>query len=113
MGDLSENGAYRYAKQELGDVSRQIRNLKYKIMFGFVQTKHTGSTIGFGNTITIESNGKSLTFMLVSKHESDPAQQKLSTESPVGHAVLGKKVGDIVTVTLPRSTVMYTITKVK
>ncbi len=112
MGDLSENGAYRYAKMELGDISRQMRQLKYQLRFGFVPPKSTSGIIGFGNTVTLEGKDKSLSFMLVSKHESNPEEHKLSTESPIGKAILGKKAGDEIVVMLPAGEIKYKITKV-
>ncbi len=113
MGDLSENGAYRYAKMELGDVSRQMRQLKYQLRFGYVPTIQSNGVIGFGNTITIKNEDKVMTFMVVSKHESDPKQNKLSTESPIGAAVLGKKIGDRVLVNTPKGDITFDITKVE
>lgn len=112
MGDLSENGAYHAAKMELGSIGRQLRQLKFQLRFGFVPAKNTGGTIGFGSTVTIENKDKTMTFMLVSKHESDPKQNKLSTESPIGNAVLGKKVGDEILVPLPTGEIRYKIVKV-
>lgn len=113
MGDLSENGAYKYAKQELGNIGRQIRDVRYKLKFGHVvTTRSTNGQIEFGSTITIENNERSLTFMLVSEYESNPSENKLSTASPIGKAVVGKKTGDLVTVQLPQGESLYTITSV-
>lgn len=112
MGDLSENGAYRYAKMELGDTNRQMRQLKYQLRFGYVPGKPTGGTVSFGSNVTLENEEKHLSFMLVSKHESDPRKNKLSTESPVGQAVQGKKVGDEVIVKMPFGETKYRITKI-
>ena len=110
MGDLSENGAYRYAKQELGDIGRQLRQINYQLKFGHVVTKtSTDGVIDFGSLVTIENTNRSLTFMLVSEFESNPAENKLSTDSPIGRAVLGKKVGDTVIIKLPNGEITYTI----
>lgn len=89
-----------------------MRQLKYLLLFGYIETSKTGDEIGFGNTITIQNSEREMTFMLVSQFESDPAQKKLSTDSPIGAAVVGKKVGDQINVPLPNGTVSYTITKV-
>jgi transcription elongation factor GreA len=112
QGDLSENGAYKYAKQELGDIGRQMRHLKYQLLFGYIAPATTGGSIGFGNTVTIRNDEREITFMLVSQFEADPAQKKLSTDSPIGAAVVGKKVGEKITVILPNGEVRYTITKI-
>ncbi|MEP7167131.1 MAG: transcription elongation factor GreA [Candidatus Woesebacteria bacterium] len=112
MGDLSENGAYKYAKQELGDIGRQLRQVNYQLKFGHVVTRASSNSIDFGSTVTIKNESRELTFMLVSQFESNPAENKLSTDSPIGSAVVGKKVGDTVTITLPAGETEYTITKV-
>lgn len=114
QGDLSENGAYKYAKMELGNIARETRRLKYLLSFGKVQAKKNNvGIIEFGSTVTIQNDQKKLTFMLVSKHESDPVQNKLSIESPIGQAVRGKKVGEKIIVSSPTGKTDYTITKVE
>jgi transcription elongation factor GreA len=113
MGDLSENGAYRYAKFELGNIGRELRQLNFLIRDGEIRERTTDGTIDFGATITLSGPRGKLTFMLVSEHESDPAQQKLSLASPIGAAFLGKKIGDRVKVETPGGTVEYLIEKVE
>lgn len=112
MGDLSENGAYKYAKFELGNVNRKLRQLEYLLHFGFVQKSNDNKVIGFGNQVTLVSARKEYHFLLVGKHESDPAQQKLSLESPIGKAILNKKAGETVQVETPSGTVSYLIKKI-
>lgn len=113
QGDLSENGAYKYAKMELGNIGRQLRDLKYKLTFGYVPVKATTGAIDFGTTVTIQDDQRTMTFMLVSQHESDPTKNKLSTTSPIGQAVKGKKVGDVVEVQAPAGVVRWEIVKVE
>lgn len=113
QGDLSENGAYQYAKFELGNIGRQLRDLNYKLQYGYVPVASSNSdSIEFGKTITLKSSQKILKFMLVSQYESDPAQRKLSTASPIGQAVVGKKKGDTVVVQLPAGEESYLIADV-
>ncbi len=113
QGDLSENGAYTYAKFELGSIGRQLRALNHQLDNGFIATTPTttSSTIQFGSTVTLQhtTTNATMTFMLVSQFESDPAHQKLSTTSPIGQAILGKKTGDTVTVNLPKGETTYSI----
>lgn len=114
MGDLSENGAYKYGKIELGNVRHRLRELKHLIMHGQIITASTSSgTVSFGNTITLKSANKTMTFTLVSQYESDPMQGKLSDESPIGQAVKGKKVGDEVVVSTPNGEMKYEIVSVE
>jgi len=111
MGDLSENGAYQYAKFEFGNTNRRLREVKRLLGEGMVWVKPSNTqVVDFGATVTLNSANRTLTFMLVSEHESDPTQDKLSIKSPIGQAVIGKKMGDQVTVTSPRGDLVYMIT---
>lgn len=110
MGDLSENGAYHYAKFELGSIGRQIRELRPLLENGEIVEKKTASdVIEFGSQVTLKSNKKTVTYVLVSLHESNPAQGKLSFESPLGQMLVGKKVGDQVEVQAPGGTTTFLI----
>ncbi len=112
MGDLSENGAYKYAKIELGSVGRQLRELNHLLKNGEVTAKTTNpSQVGFGSSVTLQrqDTGVKITFLIVSTHESDPLEHKLSTASPIGQAISGKKLGDTVLVQTPGGAVSYTI----
>ncbi|PIP52957.1 hypothetical protein COX08_03595 [Candidatus Beckwithbacteria bacterium CG23_combo_of_CG06-09_8_20_14_all_34_8] len=113
QGDLSENGAYKAARYELGNVDRQLRLVKYQLRFGKVIEKTTNDKIDFGSTITIDNGNKKMIFTLVGGYESDPKQNKLSTYSPIGKAVIGKKVGETVLVQTPSGERKFTIISVK
>lgn len=113
QGDLSENGAYKYGKIELGNVRRRLRELKHFLKHAqIIQPKKHPGVIDFGSTITLKSGSKTMTFTLVSKFESDPAQNKLSDQSPIGKEVKGKRVGDKIIVTIPSGQTTYVIEKV-
>lgn len=109
QGDLSENGAYKYAKQELGDVRRQMRDMRYKLLFGTVATASQNGVVEFGSFVTLSDGKKNVRYQLVGKFESDPSIGKISKESPLGSLLLGKKMGDTVVVTTPNGSVSYTI----
>lgn len=113
MGDLSENGAYKYAKFEISDIRRQLSNLKHLLALGYVATKksHDGK-VGFGSEVTLQSQKGRMSFTLVSQFESDPQAQKISDSSPLGQAVLGKSTGESVTVISPAGVLCYTIISV-
>ncbi|NCO12606.1 hypothetical protein GW926_03675 [Candidatus Pacearchaeota archaeon] len=131
MGDLSENGAYKYAKFELGNIGRQLKRFNGLLEKGFPAPKNIGpkGLVDFGSEVTIEKieslnetvdNGKSeikgktknKTFMIVSEHESDPSIGKIAYSSPMGKAVMRKKVGDNVTVETPNGASEWMILKV-
>ncbi len=112
MGDLSENAAYHAAKFELGRIDRELRRLNHLIRYGeATETKHS-QVVTFGCQVTLDHGGTPLTFTLVSKYESDPTKQKLSVDSPIGQAILGKAVGSKVSVSTPSGPINYTISKV-
>jgi transcription elongation factor GreA len=114
MGDLSENGAYKYAKFELGNIGRRLRELNHLLEHGVVTEKksHNGH-IDFGSQVTVESGEKQLTFTLVSEYESNPTRQKLSIQSPLGSALMGRQVGETVTVPTPSGEMHYKILQVQ
>lgn len=109
MGDLSENGAYKYAKFELGSVRRQKSKLKYLLTNGVIAQKKGSSQVGFGSTVVISDGKSTKKLLIVSKHESDPKVDKISIESPIGQALIHKTVGATVVVTTPRGQVEYHI----
>lgn len=101
MGDLSENGAYHAARFELSTIDRQLKKLTYQLRFAEITATKKAGIADFGSTVTLDNNGKTMTFTLVSGYESDPKAGKLSVYSPIGQAVMGKKVGDIAIVNAP------------
>ncbi len=114
MGDLSENGAYIYAKFELGKVRREINRLKHLIDNGEVVYKNADqSKVDFGNVVTLTTGKKEVVYTLVSLHESNPKESKLSIESPLGNAIMGKKVGDRVKIKTPGGEVQYTVMRIE
>lgn len=113
MGDLSENGAYKAARFELSGIDRELRRIAYLLRFGEVAETTHSDTIGFGSLVTVDDGKRQITFMLVEKFESNPKDNKLSLQSPIGRAVLGKKSGDQITVSAPRGDITYKITHVK
>ena len=112
MGDLSENGAYKAARFELSDIDRNIRRLTGLLKDAEVKPARHDGTIGFGNTVHLTKDNLKISFTLVSKFESDPLLSRLSTESPLGVALMGKRVGDTVTVNAPAGLMSYTVTEI-
>lgn len=109
QGDLSENGAYKYAKQELGNLRRELTKLTHLLSKAKVAQPNTDNKAGFGKKVTIKSKNKKITFLLVSEYESNPSEGKLSTKSPLGRALLSKEVGDEIDVTSPNGSIQYCI----
>ncbi len=109
LGDLSENAEYDAAKQEESQVAAEIKELEERIKNAVIIEKSGTHKVSIGNTITVEYLGeldededKEMTFKLVGETEADFAKGKLSNESPLGKALLGKKSGEVVRFTTPQ-----------
>lgn len=99
QGDLSENGAYKAARFELGDTDRAIRTLQHHIKYGKVLQTPINGTIGVGSKVKLRrGDGKEFNYVIVGTFEADPMNGKISIESPMGMALMGKKVRDEVVV---------------
>ncbi|MDA1079976.1 MAG: GreA/GreB family elongation factor, partial [bacterium] len=109
MGDLSENGAYKYAKFELGSIGRQLRRINHLLNESVVVTSQQHSTVQFGSQVTLKGPKGTQTVLIVSEHESNPREHKLAMTSPIGAVIMDKVAGDTVTVTTPRGEVQYSI----
>src|SRR5215813_9369976 len=105
-GDLSENADYSAAKEEQGLIEAKIRELEAKTALAEVidPTKLSGTRVRFGATVTIEDteSGEKQTYAIVGEHEADIKRGRMSIGAPVARAMIGKEVGDTVTVQSPR-----------
>lgn len=109
QGDLSENSEYAAAKQDLAFIDGRIAELEKVISEAKVIATHSKSKIDVGCKVTLHVNGKKDTFLIVGEWEADPTQKKISHSSPLGKALLGKKVGEKVEVEAPIGKVVYKI----
>ena len=104
-GDISENSEYDDAKNEQAMLEARILSLEEKLRSATVVTAEdvTTDVVSVGTAVKVKDgeSGKSVTYTIVGSTEADPAEKKLSNESPVGRALLGQKKGDTVTVQLP------------
>ncbi len=105
FGDLSENAEYDEAKNEQAEVESRINTIVNMLKYARVidDSEIEGDTVGLGVTVVIREVGESddEVYTIVTTTETDPAQGKISQESPVGKALMGHKVGDTVTVESP------------
>jgi transcription elongation factor GreA len=103
FGDISENAEYDDAKNEQAMLESKIASLEDKLRAATViDSKDLGTdVVGIGSAVEVDDSGKSATYTIVGSSEANPAERKLSNESPVGKALVGAKVGDTVTVQLP------------
>ncbi|MEA2353762.1 MAG: transcription elongation factor GreA, partial [Thermoleophilaceae bacterium] len=105
-GDISENSEYDDAKNEQAMLERQIAELEDKLRSAQVidEKSVTNEVVSVGVTVHVkdQKTDKSVKYKIVGSAEANPSEYKLSNESPVGKALLGKKRGELVSVPVPR-----------
>lgn len=109
QGDLSENSEYAAAKQDLAFIDGRIAELEQVINEAQVVASHSKSKIDVGCRVTLHVNGKKDTFHIVGEWEANPLEKKISNSSPLGKALMGKKIGEKVEVEAPIGKVVYKI----
>lgn len=114
LGDLSENQEYSSAREAQAFNEGKILELEQLLRDAVIIDKnHRSSTIHIGSAIEVRANGKAQNFIIVGSEEANPVAGKISNESPLGKAFLGKKAGDKVEVETPGGKATYTIVAIK
>lgn len=116
MGDLSENAEYSAAREELAFIDGRIEELEelLKQVNVIEEDQQTSSNhVKLGSQVTVKQNGNNIVYSVVGEWEANPSEKKISHESPLGKALLGKKVGESVEVTAPVGKITYTIVDIK
>ena len=116
FGDLSENADYDEAKNEQGEIESRIAKVEDMIRNAkTIEVDLNSDEVGVGNTVTVydEEFDETLDYKIVGTAESDPIKGFISNESPVGAALLGKKVEDRVEVATPNGKMYFTIKDIK
>jgi transcription elongation factor GreA len=111
LGDLSENAEYHAARSEQGKNESRIMEIESILKRAEIITRSTSGKVELGATVIIKKDGDTdtKTFMIVSDTEADISQNKISTSSPMGSAMVGKSTGNTFEITTPRGDVSYTI----
>jgi transcription elongation factor GreA len=116
FGDISENSEYDDAKNEQAMLEARIASLEDKLRSASVidASELDNDVVRVGSVVHVkdEDSGKATTYTIVGSTEADPANKRLSNESPVGKALLGRKKNDAVRVTVPRGELTLKITKI-
>ena len=115
QGDLSENAEYDAAKDEQARIEGEIVEIEAKLRNAKIIEKSGDDTIiSLGSEVKILSlkNNKEMVYRIVGTTESDPFNNKISNESPVGKALLGKRLGDVVDVVNPNGTIQFKILEI-
>lgn len=116
MGDLSENAEYHAAREEMGWSQAKAKELEYILDNAEIiaqDSKKKTNWVVLGSTITVSTNGKKKEFTIVGAPEADPFSGRISNESPLGRALMGKKAGESIKVWVPAGAQVYEILEIK
>lgn len=114
LGDLSENAEYQEAKEAQSLNEARISELEEMLRNIVIIKKPSGTDIvQIGSQVVVEYGGKDEIYVIVGSEEADPAMGKISNESPLGKAFLGKRKGDAVEVKTPGGNVSYKVKEIR
>ena len=116
IGGTVDNAEYDEAKRDQGTVEGRIMDLEFALRNTVVIPKHTtpSETVTLGSIVALQDNtGQTLTYTIVGSMEADPAHGNISNASPVGSALLGKRVGEVVEVQAPAGAQKFTVIEIK
>jgi transcription elongation factor GreA len=116
FGDLSENSEYDEAKNQQAQVEHRIAELEFLIKNGEVVSEENidKNVVSIGSTVTIQyEDGREVTYQIVSSNEVAPLEKKISDLSPIGSALIGHEVGDIVYIYAPAGEKEVTVISVE
>jgi transcription elongation factor GreA len=114
-GDLKENSEYHDAKNDQAHLETKIARLREKISDAVIvdEVPDSGGVVGFGSTVVVrDEDGVEQTWRIVSSHDASPREGRLSAESPVAVALLGRAPGEQAAVSLPKGRRTLTIVSV-
>jgi len=112
FGDLSENAEYDSAREEQGLVESRIAEIEDILLNAEIIKNGSKTKVALGSKVELKTGNKTVVYSVVGPVEADPLAGKISNESPIGEALMGKKVGDSVTITTPKGEISYEIVKI-
>lgn len=112
FGDLSENAEYDSAREEQGLVESRIAEIEDILLNAELIKGGSKSKVSLGSKVELKTGKKTVTYTVVGPVEADPLEGKISNESPIGVALMGKKVGENVTIKTPKGEIEYEIVKI-
>lgn len=115
LGDLSENADYHAAREEQAIIEGRIQELEYMVDNAVIITEGASDRVKMGVNVTIkyEDDDNTEEYKIVGSMEADPFDNKISNESPIAKAIMGKKKGDVVTVESPNGKYNIEIIEIK
>ena len=114
LGDLSENAEYDAARNEQAELEGRIKKIEQILENVSIIENVDNSKVSIGNTVKIKyvDEGEEDEYQMVGSQEADPFESKISNESPIAQALLGRKVGEVVDVNSPNGVYQVKITKI-
>ena len=114
QGDLSENADYDAARDEQAKIEARIQELEYMLEHAKIIEKKSGDVVSVGTTVTVKyvDDDEEEVYSIVGSMEADPFENKISNESPIGKAIMDKKVGDTISVESPNGAYDIKIVKI-
>ena len=109
FGDLSENAEYDAAREEQGLLETRVIEIEDILQHASIIKAADATVVGLGSAVELKNSDRTVTYTVVGPVEADPMEGKISDESPIGQALMGKKVGDEVTISTPKGEMVYTI----
>lgn len=113
LGDLAENAEYHEAKEKQAFLNGKAQEIRYKIKHAkIIENNHKSNTVVVGSKVKVSFNQNELNLILVGSEESDPSNGMISIDSPIGKALLGKKVGEKTKAKTPGGEIEYEVLKI-
>jgi transcription elongation factor GreA len=113
LGDLAENAEYADAKDEMAFIEGRILELADYINRAVVIVPASGTVVQIGSTVVLKNGKMEKVYTIVGANEADPLAGRISNETPLAQALLGKKAGESVECSVPAGKVQYTIKEVR
>ncbi|MFH1947265.1 MAG: transcription elongation factor GreA [Candidatus Magasanikbacteria bacterium] len=113
MGDLSENAEYHQAREDMAWMQSRVKEIGAILDNAEIITTGGGNTVEIGSFIIVKVGGNKREYTIVGGQEADPSIGRISNESPLGSAFLGRKKGDTVIIKLPAGEQEYKIVEVR
>ena len=115
LGDLSENAEYQEAREMQANIEDRIKKLEAMLQSAVIMKMHHTETIAIGSTVSLlrEGSKDNVTYKIVGSEEADIAKHKLSINSPLGHALVGKRVGETLIAKTPGGDVSYQVAHIE
>lgn len=113
LGDLAENAEYQSARADQDRNENRIAEVEHILQnVEIIKASKTADKVGLGSHVSLKGNGKTKDFQVVGTVEADPLNGKISDESPIGRALIGQKVGDMVEIKTPAESATYKIVSI-